>query len=369
MTSVVSLSPHRLYMERIIFMAALLIPACFLSGLRAAAVCAVSVLSCMAVDCVCCRIRRIQYDIKDCSVPFWGLSLAMLMPVSMPYPLVILSSIICIAVGKHIFGGSDNIVFSPPAISAAFLIICYPSYMLYCPPAGEIMPVFSDFSGIMTRSVEYTIKLGNIPVQSWINLILGNAPGAIGTVHLLVILMCGLCMTLRRSASISAGVSCLATVSAIAFFFPRIDVSGWESIGYELCSGYLFFGMIFLTAEPNILPKRPAARAVYGIVLGYATMMFRYFGQVEGCFVFALLITDALSGSFDVIVENLLYWKTAYLASYEHNKETVRHGSVKLTDTQEIVLPEKYRYNTPPIDGEIKKHRRKSKEGDENGDE
>ncbi len=369
MTSVVSLSPHRIYLERIIFMAALLIPACFLSGLRAAAVCAVSVVSCMAADYICCRIRKIEYDIKDFSVPFWGLSAAMLMPVSMPYLLVILSSVICTALGKHIFGGSENIVFSPPAISAAFLIICYPSYMLYCPSAGEIMPIVSDFSGTMTRSVEYSIKLGNIPSQSWINLLLGNVSGAVGTVHLLVILVCGICMMVRRSASLSAVISCLATVSVLAFFFPRIDVSGWESVGYELSCGCLLFGTIFLTAEPCILPKRPAARAIYGAVLGYTTMMFRYFGQVEGCFVFALLISDALSGSYDVIVENLLYWKNAYLVSYEHNKEVARHGDIKLTDTQEIVLPEKYRYNTPPIDGEIKKHRRKSKEGDEDGDE
>ena len=134
------------------------------------------------------------------------------------------------------------------------------------------------------------------------------------------------------------------------------------SVFYELSSGYLLFGIIFMSAEPYRLPKRRAARVIYGGVLGYTVMMLRYFGQVEGCFVFALLITNALSGCFDTIVENVLYWKRNYISSFEGSKRKAQQGGIKLTDTQEIQLPEKYRYNTPPIDGKIKRQKRKKQE-------
>ena len=75
----------------------------------------------------------------------------------------------------------------------------------------------------------------------------------------------------------------------------------------------------------------------------------------------ALLITNALTNGFDTIIDNLSYWKKNYIVSFEHNKNAAQKGNIKLTDTQEIQLPEKYRYNTPPIDGKIKKHRRKKK--------
>lgn len=64
------------------------------------------------------------------------------------------------------------------------------------------------------------------------------------------------------------------------------------------------------------------------------------------------------------MVENVVYWKKTYVNSFEKSKTQVQRGDIKLTDTQEIVLPEKYRFNTPPIDSEIKRKRKRSKEED-----
>lgn len=357
-TPITMRDPRKLYTERFVFMAALLIPAVFRGGIRPLIVCAVCVVCCMLTDWVCCKIRKIKYDIKDPAVWCWGLAAGMLMPAGIPLILAVLAAVICIAVGKHIFGGNENLVFSPPAIAAAFLIICYPGDMLYYPKAGEIIPVFSEYEGILTRSVEYTIKLGSVPTQSVTDILMGNVPGAIGTVNILIILVIGICMLIKHSTSFTAVISCLATVCAIAAVYPRADVSSLMSIFYELSSGFLLFGIIFMSAEPYLLPKRRAARVIYGVVLGYTVMMFRYFGQVEGCFVFALLIINALSGCFDTIVENILYWKRNYISSFEGSKTKAQQGGIKLTDTQEIQLPEKYRYNTPPIDGRVKRQKR-----------
>lgn len=361
LTPITLRDPRKLYTERFVFMAALLIPAVFVGGVRPLVVCVLSVLICMLTDWLCCKVRRIKYDPTDPAVWFWGLSCAMLMPAGIPHIIAGLAAVICIALGKHVFGGNDNLIFSPPAIAAAFLIVCYPGDMLYYPKAGEIVPMFSEYSGTFTRSIEYTLKLGSVPPQSLTDIIMGNVPGAIGTVHILVILVVGICMLIKHSTSFAAVISCLGTVGLIAAVYPRADVSPLMSVFYELSSGYLLFGIIFMSAEPYLLPQRRAARVIYGVVLGYTVMMFRYFGQTEGCFVFALLITNALSCCFDTIVENLLYWKRNYISSFEGNKNKAQQGGIKLTDTQEIQLPEKYRYNTPPIDSKIKRHKRRKK--------
>lgn len=354
--------PRKLYMERFVFMAALLIPAVFRGGVRPLIICALCVVFCMLCDWICCKIRKIRYDAKDPAVWCWGLTVGMLMPAGIPFQLTALAAVICIAVGKHIFGGNENLMFCPPAIAAAFLIICYPGDMLYYPKAGEMIPVFSEYEGTLTRSVEYIIKLGTVPTQSMLDIFLGNTPGAIGAVNILIILVIGVCMLIKHSTSFTAMISCLASVCAISAVYPRIDVPPLMSVFYELSSGFLLFGIIFMSAEPYLLPKRRAARVIYGVVLGYTVMMFRYFGQVEGCFVFALLITNALSPCFDTIVENILYWKKNYISSFEGNKTKAQQGGIKLTDTQEIQLPEKYRYNTPPIDGKVKRHKRRKPE-------
>ena len=358
-TPITQRDPRKLYTERFVFMAALLIPAVFRGGIRPLMVCAVCVICCMLTDWVCCRIRKIKYDIKDPAVWFWGLSCAMLMPSGIPHVLAGVAAVICIALGKHVFGGNKNLVFSPPAIAAAFLIVCWPGEMLYYPKAGEAIPMFSAYEGSLARSIEYTIKLGSIPSQSVIDILPGNVPGAIGAVNILIILVIGICMLIKHSTSFTAVISCLATVCGIAALYPRTGSDPLMSVFYELSCGYLLFGVIFMSAEPYLLPKRRAARVIYGVVLGYSVMMFRYFGKVEGCFVFALLITNALSCCFDTIVENILWWKRNYISSFEGSKNRAQQGGVKLTDTQEIQLPAKYRYNTPPIDSRIKSHKRR----------
>lgn len=354
-------NPSGVYLERFFLMTVLLIPAAYLKGSRVITVAAASVLSCMLADAVCCLIRRIKYDAKDYAVPFWGLACAMMMPVNISAGMIILSSLVCIVVGKHLFGGSDNIVFCPPAISTAFLIICYPADMLYFPRHGEKIAAFTSFDGTLARGLEYSLNLENIPSQSLSDIVMGFIPGSIAAVYTVVILICGICMMFRRSNSAAACGACLLTAGILAFAFPRPEVDRFTSVVYELSSGYLMFGTVFLAAEPYRCPKSIAGKIFYGIMLGYTTMMFRIFGKTEGAFLFALLVTCALENAFDRVVENVIYWKKTYLNTFEKSKEQIQTGTVKLTDTQEIELPEKFKYNTPPIDNKIKKLKRSRK--------
>lgn len=364
MTSTSSRETRKVYLERLIFMAALLIPSAVTMGGRVLVVSALSVGICMLTDFLCCKIREKKYDIADTAVPFWGLCAAMLMPSSIPYSLVIFSSIVIIVVGKHVFGSNENIIFSPPAIAAALLIICYPTEMLTYPKFGESAPIFSEYSG-NARSLEYTLRLGNTPTASWLDILLGNISGAIGAVNILIILVCGLCLLIRRNCKASVILPFFATCALLAFFYPRADYSGLMSIFYEFSSGYMLFGAFFMAAEPYLLPKHFSAQIIYGVTLGYTTMIFRSLGQTEGSFIFALLIISALSCSYDTIVENISYWRKTYINSYEKSVNEVQHGKVKLTDTQEIIIPKKYLYRTPPITGEIKKHKRRTDKEDE----
>lgn len=359
--------PRKVYLERSVIMALLLVPSVFLQGTRSVFVAVMSILWCMMTDAVCCLMRKIRYDIKDPAVPFWGLAAALMMPSTIHMGLVILSSMLCIGVGKHLFGGSDNIIFCPPAISTAFLVICYPANMLYFAKYGDKVDAFTQYTGTLSRSLEYSLNLHNVPPQSLGDTVMGFVAGPIATVYVAVIMICGICMIFRRSNSGFVILPCLLTAGLLAFLFPRAGVSGFDSVVYELSSEYLFFGTVFLAAEPYRIPQKTAGKILYGIFLGYTTMMFRFFGQTEGSFVFALLIICALENSFDRVVENMIYWKKTYLNTFEKSKTQIQGGStVKLTDTQEIEIPEKYRYNTPPINNKITRKRRTHKK-DTNG--
>ncbi|MGC8141018.1 hypothetical protein ACP3W2_26655, partial [Salmonella enterica] len=72
MTNFTAREPNKVYLERFIIMAMLLVLSVYMQGFRALAVSIFSVLLCMAADLICCLIRKIPYAPKDMAVPFWG---------------------------------------------------------------------------------------------------------------------------------------------------------------------------------------------------------------------------------------------------------------------------------------------------------
>ena len=80
-----------------------------------------------------------------------------------------------------------------------------------------------------------------------------------------------------------------------------------------LLSGAMLFASVFLINDPVTLPKNELSRLVYGILLGVATMMFRYFGNYETGVCFALLAVNSLSGYIDRVVTRLTAHKKGVL--------------------------------------------------------
>ncbi len=127
--------------------------------------------------------------------------------------------------------------------------------------------------------------------------------GPLGAVSVLVLLACLVYLSLRRTIPLVQPVCFLAAAALMAFLFPRADFSRLSSVAYELMSGSMVFGAVFLLNDPVTSPKRTAARALYGFVAGVVTMLFRYFGGFDQGFVFALLLMNALAEEFDAAVK------------------------------------------------------------------
>ncbi len=105
--------------------------------------------------------------------------------------------------------------------------------------------------------------------------------------------------------------SFLLTTALIAFLFPRFgDFEVTEnlralSVLYEMSSGMLFFGSVFMMGDPVTTPKRSWTKAVFSIVSGIIVMMFRAYGNFEEEFPFALLLMNATVWGFDMIGERV----------------------------------------------------------------
>lgn len=356
------------YGDQLVCLIALLIMAVWRWGLRALMLTVVSVAVSMLADLICCRLTRKTYNYRDLSTVVSGMCLALMMPASISYTYLIFGSALAMGI-KHIFGGKNNYVFNPACLSYAFLAVCWPSQILMYPKIGETIPVFGEYSGTLSSGMEfYLVRLGTTQQLSSLDILLGNFLGAIGTTHVLILVVCGICLMFRRALSPIITLVTFGTFAALSLLFPAYD-NIRSAIIIELISGNLLFGLIFLANDPQTMPRSALGRVFYGIIMGALLVIFRHMTQTETSFVFVLLIANAASLHIDrfadktiVVTVNTFKWLKNSAGSYERVKKRAQNGDPSekktLGDTQEIIVP-LMNYNMPAVDNKIIKAAKK----------
>lgn len=354
-----------IYGDQIICLCALLIMAVWRWGWRALVMCAASVLVSVFADWFCCKLTKKVYNPKDLSTVISGMCLALMMPATVEYGYIVFGAALAMLI-KHIFGGKDNYIFNPACVSYAFLAVCWPSQVLMYPKIGEYIPVFDPYTGTLSSGLEsYLVRLGTAQELSVRDIFLGNFLGAVGTTHVLILIICGICLMCRRALSPIVTLVTFGAFTACSFLFPMYDNVN-ASIVIELICGNILFGLIFLANDPQTLPRSFLGKIYYGIVMGILLVIFRHLTRTETSFVFVLLIANAVSLHLDlfadrtiVVIKNTARWLKNSSGSFERVRREAQTGENKsLGDTQEIIVP-LVNYNMPAVDNKIIKAAKK----------
>lgn len=99
-----------------------------------------------------------------------------------------------------------------------------------------------------------------------------------GGTGVLILLACFGYLVIRKTISWRPTAAFLGTAALAAFCFPRITTGRFQSVLYELTSGLLLFGAIFLINDPATSPKSQTTRTIYAAIAGVVAMIFRYLG-------------------------------------------------------------------------------------------
>ena len=186
----------------------------------------------------------------------------------------------------------------------------WPEQVFRYPQPYTNIPLW-DASGVpVSDTVSQTLRSGGILNIGSLSLGLGEYAAPMGTGAALVILACGFFLWLQKDTRLSATVSFLVTSALIAFFFPRqvglMDASfaaglfsRLQCVRDELLTGAMLFSAVFLLNEPYTCAHHRIGRILYGVLVGAATMGFRYFGVYDTGVCFALLTVNSISGWLD----------------------------------------------------------------------
>jgi len=264
-----------------------------------------SVFTAVVCDWLFLLFSRRRVYLTDFSPMITGLILPLLMPASIAFYVPVLAASFGIIVAKGAFGGTGHNVFNPAAAGFAFVSIAFSGQIFSYPvPNPQIpLPMFPGNDVPMTVSPASTLSANGIPAYEIGEMLLGAHAGPMGATNILVILACLLYLTFRRTVRWEVPVFFLLTASFLAFLFPRAPFSGVDSVMYEMMSGMILFGGVFMLGDPVTTPTRDWSKILYGILAAFIAMLFRHMGRFEEGFIYALLIMNATVWGFDMAGE------------------------------------------------------------------
>lgn len=288
----------------------LLCMSCFLYGLRPLLLCGAALLTGNLCDRLVSLLRRRVYQANDFSNESFALIIALLMPVTVDWYVLVAAVLAGVLIGKEVFGGYGSYPFNPAAVGYTIAAVSWPEQVFRYPQPYTNIPLW-DASGVpVSDTIAQTLRSGGMLNISALSLGLGEYAAPMGTGAALVILACGVFLWSQKDTRLSASISFLVTSALIVFFFPRqVGLEGAsfaasilpriQCVRDELLTGAMLFSAVFLLNEPYTCAHHRIGRILYGVLVGIATMGFRYFGVYDTGVCFALLTVNSISGWLD----------------------------------------------------------------------
>ncbi len=281
----------RLYGDYLIMTVAPLLLALYHYGARALAVVASGVVSAMITDLLFCALLKKNFLLKDLSNIFIGAAIALMMPAGIPLYVPVAAAVFAVAVVKVPFGGSLRAPFVPAAAGFAFASVCFKD-LIFDYSYNSATKLFGE------HSLGSLLAQGNAVHLDAINtfdILSGNVAGPMGTgCALLMLAVCAVLIIRRKGALFTVG-GFIAVCALYAAVFPRVNVSAFASVFFELSAGSLLFAAVFFLTDYATLPQSIAARIASGAVCGFFCMMMRTVGTYEETVCFAVLIANGFA--------------------------------------------------------------------------
>ena len=184
-------------------------------------------------------------------------------------------------VGKLLFGGFGNNVFNPALIGRLFVISSYS--VIISNNGGYLNPYELDtlstatpLSNASVVSGIGTYELLIAPYGNLWNFFFGMIPGTVGEVSSLLCIIGFIYLTLTKVIKWKIPVVYILTVFLMTYMIGNInDLGIWYPL-FQIFSGGLMFGAVFMSTDPVTSPTTPIGQVLYGLFLGILTVIFRY---------------------------------------------------------------------------------------------
>ena len=304
-------------------------------GISALVLIIVVMLSALLTESFFASLSGRDNSIMDSSAAITGLLLALTLPPGFPLWMGAVAGFIAIALGKTLFGGIGFNLFNPALIGRAFVQAAFPVAITTWSPAfapgrfvefipstltlplmrpEDLGPWIEKVNGSVGRGID--TFTGATPLAAWkfdgvttdtMDLLTGMVTGSSGESSALLIVACGAYLVLRRMMDWRIPVAVLSGAFMTALLLFLIDSEAYPEPLFVLFSGGLMLGAIFMASDMVATPVTPMGVAVYGLLIGFFTVIIRTFGGLPEGVMYAILLGNALTPLIESITQPRVY--------------------------------------------------------------
>ena len=282
-----------------------LLPAVIVSvvfyGLGEIVVLGTSVVSCILVEYLITKfLLKKPSTVCDYSAVVTGILLALNLPYTTPWWVVFIGALFAVGVVKMTFGGLGQNIFNPAIAGRVFLLVSFPAYMTNWQMPGELFGVVAVSGATPLGLINEGIMNGQTVPEimsanglSYSQMLFANIGGSVGEISALALLAGFVYLLVRKVIRPHITLSIWATVALVSLVFWLAAPDRFTDPLFNLLSGGMILGSCFMATDYVTSPMSVKGGIVYGIGIGFITLMIRYFGSYPEGMSFAILIMNS----------------------------------------------------------------------------
>ena len=285
-------SERRIMLDLIIALIPAAIAGIIIFGLKALIIIVTCIASAVVAEYLFNAVTKRQQTIGDLTAIVTGLLLALNLSTNVELWQCLVGSAFAIIVVKCLFGGLGHNLINPAIGGRVFMIIAFSSVAGGTLPTG-LKAGLDVVSGATPLEV---LGKGSSELPSIIDMLIGARGGAIGETCIIALVAGFIYLLVRKVIRWETPIIFIATV----FIFSLIK-GGAEFALYEILSGGLFLGAIFMATDYVTTPVTRSGRMIFALGCGIITCIIRFFCSLPEGVSFSILTMNILTPFIEML--------------------------------------------------------------------
>lgn len=228
-----------------------------------------------------------------------GVILSMIIPIYTPLWILIIGCVISNFIGKIIFGGFGKNIFNPALVGYIFIISGY-----YYNINNNINDIISSITPLnqLQNILKNNFKIEEV-INSYgglINLILNKNAISIAESSVVALLIGFIYLCIKKVIDYKIPVIYLLSSFIFCFFISLfININPFVFSFYNIFTGGLLFGAVYMATDPVTSPRSVYGRIIYSLFLGLLTMFLRFISDYPDGTATSILFMNMLTPLID----------------------------------------------------------------------